>query len=47
MAYDWERDEWWREVSSMSEAEREIACGHSRWNSGKQCPDCGTSADDD
>jgi len=47
MAYEWEHDEWRREASHLSEFERAVNCGHSRWNGTKYCPDCGTSADDE
>lgn len=46
MAYEWERDEWWREVRSMTEAQRQAACGHLR-RTGRVCPDCGDRIEDE
>lgn len=34
MAFEWERDEWWRAVRDMSEVERARDCGHSYSRSG-------------
>ena len=39
-AYDWERDEWWRETRGLSEVERARDCGHSYSRSGF-CIHCG------
>ena len=41
-----DRDEWRYDVEHMTDAEREESCGHTTWTSGKRCPSCGITADD-